>query len=1227
MLNVAVIDATAAAIDYYVDRQAGCASEYYTGSGEARGQWVGRGASALGLAGHIDDEVFRRLMNGVSHDGLERLAKPVLRVHPRGKLPPGPLVEAVKRLAAERAVPAADLLQRGSMQADYARAERAVGYHGSVRADVVERICRHLGLDGVALYGDGYRTALRWAGQRVDERAAGVDLCFRAPKSVAILFGLGAPDAARQVVAAHDAAVAAALGYLEQVASYGLRGHHGDGRRADRVATSGFIAAAFRHRMSRADDPLLHTHVVVANLLEGADGRWSALPSGKLFEQAKTAGYLYQRALRAELSRRLGVQWTQVVKGTAELVGVPRELIEALSKRRAQIVARIARLAQTGPKAHQAAALHDRPVKAKLAPGNQDQPGRGPAPARLQQRWIAEARRLGFDPRRLDQLGGIARAETVGLDATAVARHPSHAELTAAGQAFVARHRLDSAGIAALVRAARTPGVKAHVGGRVVGVDQLADLVRPGAEQLADELAGPRGLTFEDACFGRGDVIQGYAAGLTGPATAEDAAAEAIRHADWFLADPTRATLLHGLEPRTGERRYSTPELLAVEARLIDAAVAGVGIGRAVVAPQTLQAAIARRTAAIQEARPGFAWRAEQLAMIGHLTTSGNAVDAVVGVAGAGKTTALAVVNDAFTAAGYRVIGAALADQAVQQLAAGAGIRHCVNIARLLWELDDSSHGGFAPNTVLIVDEAGMVGTHDYDRLLAHAAAADTKVVLVGDDRQLAAIEAGGYLRGVVTRVGAAYLRENLRQQHQFDRDALILQREGNAAEAMAIWRTHGRVTVVDTGEEAKATMLARWWASPHRLSHQSVMLAYQRPDVAALNGAAHTMRVEHGEVSADGLTIAGQKFGVGDRVVALHKHGRLGEIVNGTRATITGIDSDAVTITVCTDAGAELTLPRRWLEQDWLRHAYALTGHKGQGMTILDAHVFGVSEGKLQEWGYVVMSRHQLDVQLYVVAPEWDEELDRPPRQLAYDPLAELTRSLARSAAKTLATDQQDGGDELAMRRALRTLPTHDLVRTVDTAAELLRQRPVDRTGELRALANTRALVASAYQNATAARSEGRTQSADLDRLHARLAALDARRAQLTVEQEDCARWDHDHAPQLRRAQLASQELAARHMGRLAALEHDPPAYLAAELGERPTHPVATEAWRHSVAVIERYRAADSIDDPGRAWSPEPANAHQHMVFEQAVDQVAAVQAHSEQRDLEPSDGLTLDL
>jgi len=450
VLNIAVIDATTAAIDYYVERQAGCASEYYTGSGEARGQWIGRGATALGLAGRIDDDAFRRLMHGVSPDGVVRWAKPVLRVHPRGKLPAGPLVQAVERLAAERAMAAADLLERGSMQAEYARAERAVNRNGSVRADIVERICDRLGLDGGALYGDGYRTALRWAGQRVDARTAGVDLCFRAPKSVAILFGLGAPDVARQVVAGHEAAVTAALGYLEQVASYGLRGHHGGGTRATRLVTSGFIGAAFRHRTSRANDPLLHTHVVVANLLQGADGRWSALPTGKLFEQAKTAGYLYQRALRAELSRRLGVEWTQVVKGTAEVVGVPRELIEALSKRRAQIVARIAHLAQPGPKALQAAALHDRPAKTRLTPGDQDLPRQGPAPARLRRHWLAQARRLGFDPRKLDALGRIAQARSAAFDAKVLAErfpHAPHGELTGEGQAFVARHGPDSAGM------------------------------------------------------------------------------------------------------------------------------------------------------------------------------------------------------------------------------------------------------------------------------------------------------------------------------------------------------------------------------------------------------------------------------------------------------------------------------------------------------------------------------------------------------------------------------------------------------------------------------------------------------------------------------------------------------------------------------------------------------------------------------------------------------------
>lgn len=142
------------------------------------------------------------------------------------------------------------------------------------------------------------------------------------------------------------------------------------------------------------------------------------------------------------------------------------------------------------------------------------------------------------------------------------------------------------------------------------------------------------------------------------------------------------------------------------------------------------------------------------------------------------------------------------------------------------------------------------------------------------------------------------------------------------------------------------------------------------------------------------------------------------------------------------------------------------------------------------------------------------------------------------------------------------------------------------------------------------------------------RLAALDARREQLTAEQQVCAQWDHDHAPQLRRALLAGHELAARHAARLTALERDPPAYIAAELGQRPAHPVAAHAWRRSVAAIERYRAATGIDDAERAWGSETANARQQIPFDQAVNEIATAWTEAEQpQDVERANDLTLDL
>ena len=185
---------------------------------------------------------------------------------------------------------------------------------------------------------------------------AGFDLTFRAPKSVSILFGVAEPDVARRITRAHEEAVAQAMGYLEREACWTRRGRAG----AIRLPGRGFVAAAFRHRSSRAGDPLLHTHVVVANATQAADGRWTALDGRELYRHAKTAGYLYQAALRAELSRDLGLRWQAVERGTADVEGVRRSVIEHFSQRRAEILELIASRGETSARAAQVATLETR---------------------------------------------------------------------------------------------------------------------------------------------------------------------------------------------------------------------------------------------------------------------------------------------------------------------------------------------------------------------------------------------------------------------------------------------------------------------------------------------------------------------------------------------------------------------------------------------------------------------------------------------------------------------------------------------------------------------------------------------------------------------------------------------------------------------------------------------------------------------------------------------------
>src|SRR3954452_17361093 len=233
---------------YYERQVARGHDDYYSGRGEAPGEWTGRGAQALGLSGQVEAAQFNALMAGVapSDKALER-----------------PLRDS-----------------------------------------------------------------------RGEPKVVGFDLTFSAPKSVSVLFAAADDRTAGQLIVAHEAAVRAALGYVEDEA---VKVRRGKGGLVVELG-EGVVAAAYRHRMSRSLDPQLHTHVVCANVARGPDGRWTALDGRHLYEHAKTAGYLYQAHLRAEVRERLGLEWGPVNKGAAELREFPAEVLAEFSRRRQEII-------------------------------------------------------------------------------------------------------------------------------------------------------------------------------------------------------------------------------------------------------------------------------------------------------------------------------------------------------------------------------------------------------------------------------------------------------------------------------------------------------------------------------------------------------------------------------------------------------------------------------------------------------------------------------------------------------------------------------------------------------------------------------------------------------------------------------------------------------------------------------------------------------------------------
>ena len=369
----------------------------------------------------------------------------------------------------------------------------------------------------------------------------------------------------------------------------------------------------------------------------------------------------------------------------------------------------------------------------------------------------------------------------------------------------------------------------------------------------------------------------------------------------------------------------------------------------------------------------------------------------------------LGAARESWEAAGIPVAGVALAARAALELRNGAGIP-ATTIDRFL--LDVQRPGGELPaGGVLVVDEAGMVGTRMLARLMDLAADSDTKVVLVGDHYQLPEIEAGGAFAGLVNRLPSIELNDNRRQHEGWERDALDELRDGDITTAVDAYDQQGRLVVAETVDAVREQLVGDWWESVAEHGTDALMIAARRVDIDDLNQRARQRLDAIGELGEEAVEAVGRDYRVGDRIICLRNHRSVG-VLNGTRGTVTAVDAAARSLTFHRDdSGEDVVLPSIYLDAGWVDHAYAITAHKAQGLTCETTFVLA-DDTTYREWGYVAMSRGRTQNRLYLV--EEPGELDPPddashPRVLQADeraPDERLMAELQRSHRQAMALD-----------------------------------------------------------------------------------------------------------------------------------------------------------------------------------------------------------------------------
>jgi conjugative relaxase-like TrwC/TraI family protein len=676
------------------------------------------------------------------------------------------------------------------------RGAKALGLEGKVDRSAFEAVLAGRLPDGTVIP-DGAR----------GEHRAGFDLTFSAPKSVSLLVYVGGDE---RLNAAHLQSVKAALGWAEQRFTEARIGKAGGGQ--DLVPTGKLVAALFAHDSSRLLDPQMHVHAVIANATETPDGKWRALAERAIWENKAVIASVYNAAFRLGVER-LGYQTELTNKhGQFEIAGVPKDVIHAFSQRRQEIEEQAQKLEHQTPFAMAAVALRSRGDK----PRDVDR-------AELTREWRERAAALGFEP------GRMVEAAKQRADMQA---HPWQRLVDGvrgiAAQAVALAERLGLTD----PHYPRDPLVPERPGRMAPDHYAAAQAVASAVRQLSEREAG----------FRTTDVVK-LALDKGAPVTVDAIEARVASLAAKGL-----------LLPSSDGRMVTTAQAVTAERSYLAAVYAGKGQAGPLL-PRDAAGREGKDVARDKATELGLRLTKGQLNAASAILDRADRTVTVQGVAGAGKSAMLRPVAELARESSRAVIGLAVSHAIANRLKADVGIE-TMTVSKFLSSNRAVTDPAARPEqrdaeiaalkgALLVVDEASLLSTRDAARLVDIANAAEVgRLALIGDKRQLGAVEAGkpfALAQGLSTAEMAQNLRANTPEMQAIHKAA----QAHEMTELGRLIRPHATEV---PGLEA-LTAANRWMALTADQRERTALYVSGRALRADVNAEVQRLRHEAGEV------------------------------------------------------------------------------------------------------------------------------------------------------------------------------------------------------------------------------------------------------------------------------------------------------------------------------------------------------------------------------------------